>query len=228
MGASIAALCGMQFYDITLDEIKHEYDQVYTYKFSSSNGQPIPYQAGQMAHLGAPGCAISREFVRHMSFASPTEDNQYVFSMDVSSKTPYKTKFAESKVGDKAQMFKIRGEFLVDPDVHKEVVFVAGGIGITPMRALIRDILNRNLPVSFGLIHIARTGHLYQEEFQALDFPQARTNHAGSDAVFTEWTKQKPQAYYYLCGSDRFVKGVRQRLVELGIPEEKIRAENFH
>jgi len=91
-----------------------------------------------------------------------------------------------------------------------------------------RDIVARGLPVTCSLIHVARSGHLYQGELEEYtNIPQHRTNHMGVGEVLSSTVKQKPHAWYYLCGSQRFVDGMVGSLQDLGIPLEKIRIENF-
>merc|ERR1719253_368019 len=148
--------------------------------------------------------------------------------MDLSSKTPYKQRFAAAKPGDTTTVFKIKGEFVIDPAEQQDVVFVGGGIGITPMRTLIKDIVARELQVSCSLIHVAKSAHLYQAELEKhTNIPQFRTNHMGAADALASLVKQKPEAWYYLCGSQRFVDGMVESLQEMGISPEKIRTENF-
>merc|ERR1711971_298572 len=193
---------GPEQYSLVLDKVQHEYDEVYSYQFSSADGKTISYKAGQWGHLRAPGAEMGKGGVHHMSFASTADEGTYLFTMDLSSKSPYKQLFAAAKPGAVTSVFKIKGEFVIDPAEQSDVVFVAGGIGITPMRALINDVVARELSVKCSLIHIARTSHLYQEELtRHTSIPQVRTNRLGAAGAIAEGVKANPDSWYYVCGS---------------------------
>mmetsp|Transcript_24493 Transcript_24493/g.39240 ORF Transcript_24493/g.39240 Transcript_24493/m.39240 type:complete len:258 (+) Transcript_24493:65-838(+) len=215
-------------FTLVLDSVKHEYDEVYSYKFVSLDSKPLRYKAGQWGHLVAPGAEMGQGQVHHMSFASRAEEGHYLFTMDLASKSSYKQLFASAQPGAEAIIFKIKGDFVIDPAEQDDIVFVAGGIGLTPMRALIRDIVAQDMPVTCSLIHVARSKHLYQEELEKFTkIHQVRTNRAGAKEALVSSVKDKPGAWYYVCGSQRFVEGMLQILHELGITSEKIRTENF-
>merc|ERR1712217_763237 len=108
------------------------------------------------------------------------------------------------------------------------IVFIAGGIGITPIRAMIMDIVARDLPVSCNLIHVARSKHLYHAELERhVTIKQVRTNHLGANKALASSVQDKPEAWYFVCGSERFLDGMVKTLGDLGISPEQIRTENF-
>eukprot|EP00746_Dinoflagellata_sp_MGD_P098309 gnl/MRDRNA2_/MRDRNA2_39615_c0_seq2.p1 gnl/MRDRNA2_/MRDRNA2_39615_c0~~gnl/MRDRNA2_/MRDRNA2_39615_c0_seq2.p1 ORF type:complete len:198 (+),score=29.44 gnl/MRDRNA2_/MRDRNA2_39615_c0_seq2:82-675(+) len=195
----------------------------------------VKYTAGQYCHMKAPGMETKGEkgkgkgkaAVRHMSFASSPLESELMFSMDLSSGSEFKQRISELKPGDTLQFFKTKGEFVLSPEMS-DVVFIAGGIGITPIRSLIMDIEKGSKNVSWQLLHVARTGHLYQSELEVLPAPQVRTNRAGCESALKSIVAQKPNAQYFMCGSDRFVQGLRQQLQQLGVADTKIKVENFH
>jgi len=110
-----------EMHNLVLESVQHEYDEVFSYKFSSPDAKPIMYQAGQWGHLRAPGAEMGKGNVRHMSFASRCEEGHYLFTMDLASKSPFKQLFAAAKPGDKTVVFKIKGEFVIDPTEQQDV-----------------------------------------------------------------------------------------------------------
>merc|ERR1712070_562963 len=226
------SLGSMEIYDITCHSVIHEYDDVYTWHFKPSGAaipammDGSPWSAGMMAHFVAPDSGLNRDGVRHMSFASSPKDDVYTFSMDLASHTPFKQKMASLLPGGKAQLFKIKGQFTLDPTEQHRVLFLAGGIGITPIRSLIRTYHGA---IDWSLLHVARDGkHLYERELAALDRPQVRTDHAGvRTALEMAVSEAPPDTWYFVCGSERFMHGMLSALEELGVPPNKIRAENF-
>lgn len=213
------------FYALTLVGKKREYAQVHTFQFEPES--PVAFVPGQYVHLMAPNSPPGRENIRHLSIASIPEDGPLEFTIDLASATDYKNKFAALEVGGKAHLFKVKGHFVLGETPPRDVVFLAGGIGITPIRSLIRHIGKHRLPVEWRLGHVARDGFLYQEELSALSGLQHRIGRSEVIGLLDAWTAEKPDAAYYVSGSHRFVEGIAARLKERGIPETAVTVENF-
>merc|ERR1712194_567705 len=47
-------------YNLVLDSVRHEYEEVYSYQFSSADAKPVAYKAGQWGHLLAPGAEMGK------------------------------------------------------------------------------------------------------------------------------------------------------------------------
>jgi ferredoxin-NADP reductase len=213
------------FYAVTLVAKKHEYGQVHTFRLEPE--APVTFVPGQYVHLMAPNSPPGRENVRHLSISSIPEDGPLEFTIDLASASDYKKKFAALEVGGKAHLFKIKGHFVLGDTPPSSIVFLAGGIGITPIRSLIRQIQKHRLPVEWRLAHVARDGFLYEEELAALGGQQKRIRRPEAAALVAGWTAEKPDAAYYVSGSNRFVEGITAMLKEHGIPESSVTVENF-
>lgn len=218
----------MEFHAVTLVSRACEYDDVHTFHFRPAEGKSISYEAGMFAHLVSPG-PVSRDTVRHMSFASAPCDDVLSFSMDLASGTPYKKAMSEMQPGSQCQMFKIKYKHFAPAwpaESRPEVVFLGGGVGMTPIRSLIRQ---HGSSINWSLVQVARDGkYLYSDEFGALEAQQVRTDHGGAAAAVADAVAGKPGAWYYVCGSDRFMRGMIAMLTEAGVPDDKIRMESFN
>lgn len=163
-----------------------------------------------------------------MSFASAPSEGLLTFAMDVSSETVFKKAMAAMKPGDACQMFKIKFKHFMPVwnTTEREVVFIAGGLGITPIRSLLKQ---HHSALDWELIHVARGGnHLYETDLSALGGRQTRTDHAGAANVIASAVETRPKAWFYVCGSQRFMDGMVALLQKAGVPEEKIRKESFN
>lgn len=214
------------FYSLAFVDKLVEFESIYTFRFKPVDA--IDFKAGQWAHLMIPTDVQDRSMVRHMSFASSPADPLIEFSMDVGSSTPFKKKMAELAPGDTVKLFKIKGEFVVDASVQTEVVFIAGGIGITPMRSIIRDLEQTRLSVPWSLLHVAHTEFLYENELTQFENTQYRVHRDGIDAVWNTLLNKPKDTRYYLSGSDNFVEGMRQKLNESGVQPTQIVIESFN
>ena len=212
------------FFPLTLVDRVHEYDQVFTFKFAPDAS--VPFIPGQYAHLLAPNSPPGRENVRHFSIASTPSEGPLWFSMDLSSGSDYKNKFAELEVGGKAHLFKVKGEFVLEPEPSGTVFFLAGGIGITPIRPLLLSLVG-NAQVEWRLAHVARSGHLYEKELRSLGGIQARVRPSELGALLADWTRECPAARWFVSGSSRFVTGMTESLQAQGVSTANLRVENF-
>jgi len=224
MGGLLQAAGAMDFHTVTLVSRTCEYDDVHTFHFRPAEGKSVAYEAGMYAHLVSKA-PVSREMVRHMSFASAPDDDVISFSMDVASGTPFKKAMSELQPGSQCQLFKIYFKHFApawNAESEPEVVFLGGGVGMSPIRSLIRQ---HGSTIKWSLVQVARDGkYLYDEEFAQ----QIRTDHAGAASAVADAVAKKPGAWYYVCGSDRFMRGMLALLAKANVPNSRIRAESFN
>jgi len=213
------------FYPITLVDKTREYDGVHTLRFASP--APISFVPGQYVHLLAPASPPGPENVRHLSIASIPEEGFLRFTVDFNSTSEYKKKLAALKPGGLAHLFKVKGEFVLGETLPTQVVFLAGGLGITPIRALLRQIVHRGLEVDWRLMHVARESFLYASEIESWGGLQARVRRPQAGALVASWAAHCPSATYYVSGSSRFVAGITELLAACGVGHDALQVENF-
>ncbi|MBN2511278.1 MAG: FAD-dependent oxidoreductase [Spirochaetales bacterium] len=217
-------------YDLEITAVTTEGSRTSTYVMKGEN--PVPFLPGQYVHLEAPGPEYSKSRVRHMSIASSTNDTDLVFSMTNDSGSEFKRIFNTLKPGSQVRMFKIKGEFTltnVAPGSH--IVFIAGGIGITPMRGIIRQIQQEALDYSWRLIHVGRE-YLYEEELSRYPTPQIRIGRPAlpsvlNDTVAALINNNSLKTCYMVSGSDGFVHDISRSLILNGVHAADILTENF-
>ncbi len=215
----------IQFFDFQFIDKQIEHDQIYTFKFKPLSD--FKFIAGQWIHLGFPSQNRDKERVRHMSFSSCPGDEHLEFTMDTSSSSLYKSLMLQLKNGDIIKGFKINGNLIIDPNIHQSITFIAGGIGITPMRSLIRELNKNNPEFDWRLLHVARNEFIYKDELQKIDKQQWRVNRQQLDSVWDNVMESSVNSHFFICGSNRFVEGMVLKLKNSNIPSERIIIENF-
>ena len=224
---------------IRLHSRTDECDRVHTWHFKPADGELPIWEAGMYAHLALPGAEqLSPATVRHMSFASAPHENVMSFAMDTSSGSHFKRAMSAMKVNDTTKVFKIKFKHFqpawpskqqcAQSGVVPSVVFLAGGIGITPIRSLV---MQHTGSITWRLIHVARDAkHLYAKELQThTDASQIRTDHNDvAQAVDAAVATLPDDTWWYVCGSQRFADGMAKLLAEAGVDDGRIRLESFN
>ncbi|KAL4876831.1 globin-like protein [Aspergillus karnatakaensis] len=140
------------------------------------------------------------------------------------------------------------GDFVLDVNSNCPVVLVSGGVGVTPMMAMLKTVTNLSPSRPVVFVHAVRSGRVHAMK-HTLDKVVAE-NEQVSKAVFYEVTeddkkgvdydyvgrvdvatiKEKvllPEAEYYICGPQPFMKAQSQGLEKLGVPSSRIHMEVF-
>jgi len=157
--------------------------------------------------------------------------------------SPYLTE--ELRAGDQLELRgPIGGYFVWKPADASPLTLLAGGSGIVPLRAILRDRLRTGSDVPARLLYSARTlpDVIYRDELGqhhdgvAVSYtltraqPPGWTGHTGridagllADAAWP--ATAKPLAY--VCGPTSFVETAAAGLVGLGYPPDRVKTERF-
>jgi ferredoxin-NADP reductase len=181
---------------------------------------------------------------RHISLAtSPTESGVVGLATRLRD-SAFKRTLAELEVGDKVQVEEPKGSFLLPEDMSKEYVFVAGGIGITVFRSMLRFIADRSLPYRVTLVYSNRdresTAFLDELEeiegrVEGLKVILTMTDEPGwagetrqLDAdVLGELVGGLDGKTFLVAGPPQMVGAVADSLQAAGVPEERLLADEF-
>ena len=178
-----------------------------------------------------------------MSLASSPTRDYLEFGARIASGTPWKRAFAALREGDEAEIDGPYGHFVLDES--RPAVFVAGGIGITPLKGMIAYATDRRLPIDLTLLYSNRGPDevAFGSELDDLQRanPRLRVVHTmtrlgpGSpwtgrvgrigEALLREF--HQPEALYYVCGQPGMVADGAQTLLRLGVDRARIRYEQF-
>jgi len=132
----------------------------------------------------------------------------------------------------------------------REMVFIGGGVGMAPLRAIITDQLERKnttRKMSFWYGARSRVDLFYEQEFEQLQakYPNFRWTAALSDPGTGDWqgevgfvhevalrgglaTHPAPHdCEYYLCGPPMMIKAVLAMLDDLGVGRDRIFNDDF-
>ena len=154
--------------------------------------------------------------------------------------------FENAKVGDIVEATEPMGNLFYNPLFHgNNLVFIAGGCGITPFISLLREITEKMIPLNIWLIYGALTESeiLFKDE---LDDIQSRRNNVKINYVLSEpdpsWTgacgfitkdiiastfDSLDKKYYYIVGNRAMYGFIENELNTLSIPKHRTYFEVF-
>jgi ferredoxin-NADP reductase len=182
---------------------------------------------------------------RHFSVVtSPNERGTLGFCTRVRD-SAFKRSLVELPIGAEVEVEEPKGNFLLPEDTTQDYVFVAGGIGITVFRSMLRYIAHEDLPHRVTLIYSNRDrdSTAFLDELSQLE--QTRTNlqlvlTMTEDPSWSEETRRiGPEllrdhladdlsSYTYLvAGPPAMVNAVVETLHNSHVPEERVSADRF-
>jgi len=137
------------------------------------------------------------------------------------------------------------GQFYFDEEVHKNIVLIAAGSGITPMISMLRYIDDLKLATPVTLLYCVRTAAdiIFENELARLsrslrnlkyEVCLSRPDPAwkGRSGRLTEefvsqFVTDLDSPTFFLCGPKGFMDNARQILSTLGVKQERILQESF-
>ena len=138
-----------------------------TLAFAFERPAGFEFTAGQYLTITLPDPLYTDEKgnSRTFSIASPPQDAGRLVIATRMTGSALKRSLAEAPLGTPVSIFGPAGDFTLGPD-PTPVVFIAGGIGITPFRSMLLDAAARGLPHRITLIYSNRTpeGAPFHEE----------------------------------------------------------------
>ncbi len=147
----------------------------------------------------------------------------------------FKSKLQTLVVG-KSQMevSYLEGDFVLD-DPNKDYVFIAGGIGITPFRSIIKQLDHDEKPINVELLYANKDKHIvFKEELEEI---ASRNSNFKINYIFSpehiDETKIKQlitdisNKAFYVSGPESMVEDLLAMLKNMGIKEENLKGDWF-
>ena len=150
------------------------------------------------------------------------------------SNSTFKKALWELQVGHAIEVSDVDGDFLLD-SADKKYVFIAGGIGITPFRAILKEALHEGRPIDVTLLYASRDENItYKEELETIakDNPNLKINYIISPERIDE-TKIRQlvpdieKSFFYVSGPEPMTESLGNMLKAMGIPAERIKQDWF-
>lgn len=215
----------------------------------NTNKKKFAYESGQymewtLPHDGTDGRGNRRYFTLA---SSPTEEDIRIGVKFYDKGSSYKEALMEMNRQTLIVTAQVAGDFVLPKDAKQKLVFIAGGIGITPYRSMVKYLLDTNEKRNIIMLYSARTTNdfAYKDIFEEArrDFgmntvyvvtDKANTvshQHIRNERINAEMIKKEVPDYkeriFYISGTQSMVKAVRDILSSIGIHSHHIKTDDF-
>jgi ferredoxin-NADP reductase len=204
----------------------------------------VRYTAGQFIELTLPHDNPDKRGHKHWFTvsASPSED-----LLAITTKFPgegqtstFKQTLQKLKPGEEVLMSDPMGDFVLPKDKTIPIVFVAGGIGVTPMRSMVNWLVDEKEQRPIKLIYAANSQDevAFADLFKVYGLPVAYVftkppkNWKGESGRLDakrilELAPDKDNQLYYLSGPEPMVEAFVKDLAAAGIPSRRLVGDYF-
>lgn len=179
--------------------------------------------------------------------SSPTENNIRLGVRFNHPGSSFKGNLVAFEPGRKLLAGQLAGEFILPKDVNQKLVFIAGGIGITPFRSMIKYLLDRGEKRSIVVLYSNKTfSEIVYEDvlFEAQEKLGVKTviTLTELDSLPADWQGQTGRINsemirrevpdfldrtFYLSGPHSMVTGFEDTLKQMNIPKQQIKIDFF-
>ncbi len=219
------------------------------YDFVFGINQKLAFNPGQyMEWTLAHHMPDSRGNRRYFTVASsPTEPDLRIGVKFYPNPSSFKKKLGSLGEKDPVVVSSLAGDFTLPKDPSKKLVFIAGGIGVTPFRSIIKYLLDINQKRDIVLLYSNKAAldivysQIFQDAYQKLgiktvytlsDLEKVPQNWSGKIGPITpEMITQEIPDYkdriFYLSGPHGMVAAFEQTLSKMGLPKSQVKTDFF-
>ena len=189
--------------------------------FSFRPHRPVVFRAGQHGFL-----AVPKGGFKPFSIASSPQDETTIIGTRLSSQSRFKLALAALRPGETVRLFGPLGSFTI-AGTSNDLVMLAQGVGITPIRSILLDIRQRDIEKSTTLVHVG-VDHPFRSDTQAhADHAFYPSNAEAFRAEVAAQVKNHDAATFMISGAPTFAESTKSLLLDRGIRARQIRLDSM-
>ena len=209
---------------------KQEAEGIFSYLFKKPAN--FVYEAGQYMEWTLAGHADDRGNRRYLTIASaPTEPNMMVSVRVPERPSAFKQRLGSLKPGDKILAGYLSGNFVLPKDHARKLAFMAGGVGITPFRSMLKSLVDHREKRDVILFYSTnkRSELAFGDVFAAAKQIGLKSLYASSlsKELIAQNIPDYSQRTFYISGPYGYVKSAGDILIKLGVSPLKIITDYF-
>ncbi len=225
---------------VVLDHIEPQNQSVNSFWFKPD--KPWRYTAGQFIELTLPHDNPDERGIKHWFTlsSSPTEPLLAITTKFAERSSTFKTALGQLKPGDQVTMSEPMGDFVLPQDKTIPLVFVAGGIGVTPFRSMTKWLLDTGEQRNLQVILAARAPEdiVFAKLFEAYGIPPTLiisnpppdwpgiSGQLSAEKIL-ELVGDTTGKRIYISGPEPMVETLNENLLKLGVPKNYLVGDYF-
>lgn len=204
----------------------------------------VQYKAGQFFYLTIK--VNDQDAIHHFSFSNSPADQGYVeFTKRITS-SAYSQALDTMRPGAWGRLSGPDGDFTL-PRKPRKIAFLSGGIGITPLRSMLRYITHKELPFNVVLLYsnssieeiafreeldemgVSRPGIRVEYVLSGKEAPPGWTGRQGliNRDMISESVPDFKERPFYVSGPPKMVIALETQLLSLGLNEKQVKRDTF-
>ena len=237
--------------DFVVKEKQVESEQITSFLLAPADGKAVlDFLPGQYLNLHLSSPKLAHKETRQYSLCQAANGKDYRIAVKrepngVASNFMHD----QVQVGDTLQVLPPSGDFFMEVSTDTPVVLISGGVGQTPMRGMLDQLIKHEHKAAIHWLHACENGaqHAFKNDIQSLR--QANTNLSTHVWYREPGEQDQPaehyhstglmdlnplkeriapaNAHYYFCGPLPFMAMVKQTLSGWGIGDDRLHYEVF-
>jgi ferredoxin-NADP reductase len=234
-----------QLVEMEIGKVTVELPDTRTIRLNWPAGYDIEFKTGQFITLCWPD---TPGYKRAYSLSSCALDRGF-YEVTVKRDGKMGTRIVDwAKPGDRMGVLPPTGKFLPDYQPDKHLICIAGGSGVTPFRAFVREATRRKLQTRITILYSVRTTNdiIFDREFHQLQLENPNFNFYVTctrlhpeDAwtgrrgrITADWVKEiihdLAKTVFYACGPNELVEFAETVVLrDLKVPREQMKTEKW-
>lgn len=219
------------------------------YEFLLETNQKVSFKPGQYMEWTLPHKhPDSRGNRRYFTLASsPTEKNIKLGVKFNPKPSSFKKSIVSIPLRSPIVASQLSGDFVLPENQSKKLVFIAGGIGITPFRSMVRYLLDKGETRDIVLFYSNKTSseivyknifheaekkvglktiYVLTDKTQVQNSWKGKVGHINEDMIIKEVPEYKSRVFY-LSGPHSMVVSFQEVLRKLKVPKKQIKIDFF-
>lgn len=227
-----------------VSEVRPERGSAHTLVFEPVNHRAMRFSPGQFAWLTLDRTPLLLED-HPFSFSSSAYQRDKV-AMTIKKPGDFTSTVGDIPVGAHAYLEGPHGAFTIDRYEGPGYVFVAGGVGITPIMSMLRSLDDRRDGRAHLLLYAAGTYDdlTFREDIDdiatRLDLEvvyvpgephegwQGPSGRISYELLLEYVDGERADHRYFICGPNPMMDDIEQKLLRAGVPPERIASERFN
>ena len=199
--------------------------------------QSVTWKAGQYTHFTIPHQADDRGDERWFTISSAPSEREIHITTRINTErsSTFKQELMKLQPGDAIEADEPSGDFILS-DTDRHYIFIIGGIGITPIRSILKQLDVEGKGITAKLLYANRdeTSIAYKDELEELSqrYPNftiinfIAENRIDNTAII-DAASDLSNPLYYVSGPEPMVEQFETTLTDMGVDKDNIKFDYF-